>query len=219
MIKIIKIQEPEILVRHKARWTEQVVRATNNKAARRYVTSIFTRHSEIKEAIVAEAFKKCVYCEIKMRGAHRGEIDHIVPLSVNRELAFEWTNLVLACTFCNGNKGSTVSPLLINPTVDDPPDHLAFDGHYIRPRFGSLKGEFTRNELDLNRTDLIEKRQERLDSIIQTCLKISKETEQDLRNSGLKCLRREVERHQEYCLMTTQFMDRLWTELTRQSVP
>lgn len=75
--------------------------------------------------------ERCMYCE-DSRGT---DIDHFRPKAKEHypELAFTWTNMLLLCAGCNRKKGvqfkldANGEPLLIDPCVDDPWDHLFFD--------------------------------------------------------------------------------------------
>ena len=42
----------------------------------------------------------CAYC-----GLEANEVDHVVPLAVNPDLAFDMDNLVACCRTCNNKKG------------------------------------------------------------------------------------------------------------------
>jgi uncharacterized protein (TIGR02646 family) len=71
------------------------------------------------------------------------DIDHFWPKADYPERAFVWENLLLLCTGCNRRKGGRFdldvngSPMLLNPTEDDPWDHLFYDS-----RTGILAAEF-----------------------------------------------------------------------------
>lgn len=92
-------------------------------------------------------------------------------------LAYEWENLYAACATCNKVKGpkfpvqgrrapvgatgerlASEQPLLLDPCMDDPQQHLEFqaDGS-VRPR--SSRGEVTIETLELNRTDQVRERE------------------------------------------------------------
>jgi len=91
-------------------------------------------------------------------------------------LAYEWTNLYLACKACDNLKGtkfpvdgkraplegdkaalSREKRLLLDPCVDLPDDHIAFDeGGLVHGR--TRQGAVTIEVLALNRTDLVEGR-------------------------------------------------------------
>jgi len=86
------------------------------------------------------------------------DIDHFRPLTQYPEHAFEWKNLLLACSRCNSNDkrdrfpiDEHGQPLLIDPTIDEPLDHLelipANGRYYHRTR----KGLESIQVYDLNR--------------------------------------------------------------------
>jgi uncharacterized protein (TIGR02646 family) len=74
--------------------------------------------------------ERCMYCE-DSRGT---DIDHFRPKIGYRNLTFAWLNLLLACSGCNRKKGDRFpttpsgEALLIDPSIDDPWDHLYFNG-------------------------------------------------------------------------------------------
>lgn len=73
--------------------------------------------------------ERCFFCE-DSRGT---DIEHFWPKTPYPERAFSWPNLLLACTGCNRLKGDRFpldkngSPLLIDPSSDNPWDHLFLD--------------------------------------------------------------------------------------------
>lgn len=78
---------------------------------------------------MASGLERCMYCE----DGHGTEIDHFYPKAPFPEKAFVWTNLLLACSECNSNYKRSACPedssgtrTLLDPTVDDPRDHLLF---------------------------------------------------------------------------------------------
>lgn len=89
--------------------------------------------------------ERCMYCEDSQGTA----IEHFWPKGSYPLRAFEWTNYLWACSHCNSNekrdrfpRDGEGEPLLIDPTREDPRDHLFFSpatGEYIsRPE--SIKG-------------------------------------------------------------------------------
>lgn len=79
---------------------------------------------------------RCMYCEHSEGTA----VDHFWPLASYPERAFVWENLLWACSHCNSNDkrdqfplDSKGDPLLIDPTHEDPADHL--DLHPSTGRF------------------------------------------------------------------------------------
>ncbi|MEV1091455.1 HNH endonuclease [Streptomyces microflavus] len=97
----------------------------------------------------------CMYC-----GNHMADtVDHFVPKSLCALRTFFWPNLFLACSTCNSRfkrdqhrSDGLVGSLLVDPTRDDPIEHLDLQlesGHY-RAVEGSKKGQWTIDVCGLN---------------------------------------------------------------------
>lgn len=165
MIKLTKLAEPDVLVKNGAEWTRKhLENIKNNIESSGYLKSKYNE-KEIKQQIVKETFGKCAYCESKVRHIHHGDIEHIYPKSLDESKRFEWDNLTLACEICNQNK-SNKDPLLEgiqDPYTGEPENILLFTGSFV---FGlDKKGISTEKILELNRTELVEQRKEKLEKI------------------------------------------------------
>ncbi len=76
---------------------------------------------------MAVGFTTCMYC-----GESRGtDVDHFEPIARNPLRTFDWLNHLLACSMCNSHQKGKRFPvdadgnaLLIDPTAEDPFDHL-----------------------------------------------------------------------------------------------
>ena len=82
--------------------------------------------------------ERCMYCV----DSHGSDIEHFRPKARFPSLAFRWSNMLLSCAECGRFKGSLFPlagrrPLLINPTSEDPWQHLDFD-----PDTGVLTARF-----------------------------------------------------------------------------
>jgi uncharacterized protein (TIGR02646 family) len=72
---------------------------------------------------------RCMFC-IDSRGV---EIDHFWPKAHYPDRAFLWKNMILVCGACNRGKSdhfevdANGSPMLIDPTDEEPWDHLYYD--------------------------------------------------------------------------------------------
>jgi len=167
MIKLAKLPEPQVLLDNGAEWTRVLV--SKIAAGERPTESEKTRyrHSQIKEALISETHGKCAYCESKILHVHHGDVEHIFPKSLDPAKFVEWVNLTLACEICNQNKSNKDPYLLhiIDPYVIDPFDHLIFAGSLVFSK-GTAHGTSSRAILDLNRGGLVERRQEKLESLI-----------------------------------------------------
>ncbi len=88
-------------------------------------------------------------------------------------LAYDWNNLLFSCEICNRPKKNNYFPLatphsanptpqsvasevplLINPYVEDPKDHIYFEKNVVYAKNNSVKGQTTIDVLDLNRPEL-----------------------------------------------------------------
>ncbi len=163
MIRIQRPEMPEILRRKSAQWTRNLLTANDREQQRRAEKKY--QHRQIKEYLVRMFHGKCAYCESKITHIDYGHIEHYRPKAHFPELAFEWTNLFLACGICNGtaHKGdqfpeSAAGGPFVNPCEDDPQDH--FDFHFdtiakLASVYGrTSRGEITERILGLNRPEL-----------------------------------------------------------------
>lgn len=82
--------------------------------------------------------ERCMYC----LDSHGADIEHFWPKTPYPERMFLWPNLLLCCTECGRFKGNRFpldngQPLLIDPTTEEPWDHIDFD-----PATGNLTAKF-----------------------------------------------------------------------------
>lgn len=165
MIRINKLNEPAILLKSAHKWKSRLLQIiSEKKTPTDYLLSRYS-HPEVKQRLIEETHGKCAYCESKILHIHHGDIEHIFPKSLDQSKRYEWKNLTLSCEICNQNK-SNLDPNLnniLNPYTDTPESSLIFFGALAKGAYN--KGESTRILLDLNRTALVERRQERLDKI------------------------------------------------------
>lgn len=99
----------------RALWKRAVVRRNVHAPLRRLLEGM------------APGYQRCMYC-----GDSQGtDIDHFEPLSRNPLRTFDWLNHLLACSTCNSNLkrdrfplAADGTPLLVDPTTEDPFDHL-----------------------------------------------------------------------------------------------
>jgi len=108
--------------------------------------------------------QRCMYC----LDSHGSDIEHFRPKTPYPKRMYQWTNLLLCCTECGRFKGnqfpmSGKQALLIDPTREDPWNHLDFDpvtGN-ISARFDlqlddwSTKGTTTVDVLQLDRREAL----------------------------------------------------------------
>lgn len=209
MIKLAKSSIPDILKKRAAKWTSELLDAISaNSDSKKYKESKY-RHPEIKGALIAETHGKCAYCESKIRHIAYGDIEHIIPKSIIPERAFDWINLTLGCDICNTNKGNYLGDL-IDPYQTEPSIHLLIEGPLIIPAPGSEEGRVTERTLDLNRLDLVERRIEKIQSLMAQIQLFVNEQNQNFKD----VLRRDIEQHEtadskEYAALARHLVSRM----------
>lgn len=164
MIHVDKGEDPEVLKNNKEVWTQEYLEALESGQSIPDRIRYRYRHKDIKKSLQDEAKNKCIYCERKIPF---GETDHIYPVSKRPELIVDWENLGLSCKECNTYKGNYYddNEKLINPFEDHPEEHLLFFGPMVLQKVGDMKGFRTVEQLRLRRTELLERRKERIEQL------------------------------------------------------
>ncbi len=124
----------------------------------------------LRNIVIERANHTCEYCLISQEDTfHSCHIDHII--SIKHGGATSSTNLALACSICNRNKGSDVGSYLFtsddfarffNPRKDDWKEHFYLKKGMILSK--TKIGEATVKILDFNNEELVLDRQ----SLIKT---------------------------------------------------
>ena len=98
--------------------------------------------------------ERCMYC----LDSHGTDVEHFWPKTTYPERMFEWLNMLLCCTECGRFKGRSFplqngAPLLVDPTAEDPWQHLDFD-----PDTGNIVARFDlgTNEYSVKGTKTVE---------------------------------------------------------------
>ena len=142
------------------------------------------RHKEVKAALIASHRGKCCFCEQIVQ--EDGDVEHFRPKSLYYWLAYDWANLLWACSPCNSrykrglfplrdescratspNDTDLEEPLFINPTEEDPEDLIEWRSQFPVPRPGpdSAKAKETLRALRLDKRGLPETRRQRLSEL------------------------------------------------------
>lgn len=169
MIPIGREALPDELSAQLAALTKELAGTSVNErkaAARRLWEKSGTRtqvHAPLMRKLrrMALGLEQCMYC-----GTDFGtDIDHFEPKALNPMRTFDWLNHLLACSTCNSNHkrdkfpvDTEGRPLLIDPTAEDPFEHmtlsLSTDIYYPL----SDKGTATIAVCGLNRRQLVDGR-------------------------------------------------------------
>lgn len=109
-----------------------------------------SRH--IKDELLSFSFNKCIYCETSIvEESKYMEVEHFFCKNSYPDMVVEWFNLLPSCKRCNRAKWDhdvLTDGMIIDPTLDDPKDHLFMMNYRI---YGKTKlGETTETEVELN---------------------------------------------------------------------
>jgi uncharacterized protein (TIGR02646 family) len=160
----------------------------------KFDSSIYA-HPSVKQALINAQYQKCCFCE-SLIGSD-GDVEHFRPKQAYCQnsgeplqypgyywLAYEWSNLYLACPGCNqrhkrnlfplenpGDRSSNhlgkldrEQPLFIDPGQDNPENYICFQGIIAISIDGNPRGSLTIDSLKLNDRDALkESRRQRLD--------------------------------------------------------
>ena len=147
----------------------------------------------VKAALISAQYGKCCFCERIVR--EEGDIEHFRPKGGVRQskssrlekpgyywLAYDWENLLLACSTCNQRYKRAIfplsnptsrakshrqdvlreEPLLIHPAQTDPLPYIGFRQEIAYAKNGNRCGKVSIEVLGLNRANLIEARRDHL---------------------------------------------------------
>lgn len=206
MIKIDKVDEPEILKHNSQQWTRDYIDYKNGKPGFTKSTENKYRQVEIKSTLITETSGKCIYCESKILDISDGDIEHILPKSKRWDLCFEWNNLTLACRKCNRAKLDYYNPslYLINPYIDDPKMHFHFAGSLMIAL--TDRGKLTLEKVDLNRIDLLESRMRYLERVEPITMLIGQQTG-ELKEILFQDLQTYIEKEKEFSGMMEEYVE------------
>lgn len=125
------------------------------------------------------------------------------------ELYVDWNNLTLACEICNRTcKKDYYDPNvpLVNPYIDDPNDFFLFLGTIISSKNNNSRGFVTEKTLALNRSDLVVRRNERLQSISNLFVLWEQTQDPALKNTLANELLKECAQDKEYSAFVKHFL-------------
>ncbi len=226
MIEVRRLFEPPVLVRDAARWTEElcIVRREYYRAVRDHepgrqaVETTYPRakkaryaHQQVKSRLREMFGAKCAYCESPVTAVSYQHVEHFRPQSIYPLLAYEWSNLLLACERCNSackrqqfpqmdgsqpeedradpcSRSDDDDRTLVDPCRDDPRRFFTFrDATLV---CFNRRAEQTRDVCGLNRESLKDHRQQYL-----TAIDISVKAYQLAERRGVPGEKEEFRRH------------------------
>ncbi len=105
----------------------------------------------------------CAYCEGICESTSYLEIEHFRPKSIYPKLMFDYNNMNISCEKCNKKKKEKFDERLINPTVDNPQEHLKFETYLLVPI--DERGMITIDIFDINNSSRTIKKEEGYETI------------------------------------------------------
>ena len=209
MLRIVKPKKAPAILTTKGRAKRDEHKAAHDKGVRSFAfDSKIYGHKSVKEALIKAQHDKCFLCESKITHISHGDVEHFRPKAAYRQsagdtlhrpgyywLAYEWSNLFLACQICNQvfkknlfplsnpiaratshkKKIGREEPLFINPSVDDPEEFISFRREIPFPIDNHPRAKATIEGLGLKRPKLNERRlenYERLKTLYQIAYRL-----------------------------------------------
>lgn len=208
MVKIYKLEEPQILKYNAEKWTQEYLGYIQRNEHIPDVVKKRYSHPEIKKQLLKETNEKCAYCESKFTAVEPGDIDHIKAknLEAHPELYVKWSNLTMACETCNrsGKRAyNNDNEPLLNPYTDDIENEIKGLGPIIYSK--SRKGQISIDVLKLNRSALIERRIEKISKIDLLRRKYESETNENYKQLLLDEIKDEISRKNEYSFVLQEY--------------
>ena len=161
MIALTRLACPAILEEKQADWTRNYQTRLATKPGRPSTSQY--GHPQVRRALEAMSHAKCFYCE--SRG--RMTVDRHVELAERLDLAFDWTNLYLACVDCQNKQPNRAisTSACVDPCdgATEPRDHLAFEDEVVTAR--TPQGDATIRKYGLGRGQLLGERRRVLRSL------------------------------------------------------
>ncbi|MFC7929742.1 HNH endonuclease [Streptomyces cinereoruber] len=133
MIRLRRVALPQETARRLEKYTEEIAEQATEGARKAKAGDLWSARRGVRPALLdaltemAPGHARCMYC-----GDSQGtDIDHFDPKSRTPLRTFDWFNHLLACSYCNSNQKRSLfptdgdgTPLLVDPTLRDPLDHL-----------------------------------------------------------------------------------------------
>lgn len=213
MIRIQRLEEPDVLKTKKAQWDRAYQDRRAKKAGAKAWSSQYG-HEEIKCRLQAMSHHKCFYCEQRVK--ENCEVDHYIDVAERPELAHDWRNLYLACCECNRrkqpNKVIPVDKCLDPCDVSvDPAEHLAFAADLVQARNNSERGRNTIQKYALDRLELESERRKQLlyfMTLYAEVLSAMNREGRQMRDEERELLRRFAQPEAPFSLMFRYYLER-----------
>lgn len=184
MIKLTKQSKPKVLVDNAEKWTKELMSYVDREMKVPDFVKNRYNHPEIKALLETETHGKCMYCEGYIGAVSYSHIEHFRPKTPYPGKTFEWENLGLSCQVCNTSKNDVFDEALpyINPYYENPDDYFFFLGTMVIQKTGCARAENMKNQLKLNRSELMEQRKDAIEKITNLVERYNSEKNTAIKN-------------------------------------
>jgi uncharacterized protein (TIGR02646 family) len=210
MIKITRIEKPEVLISKEDEWKTNLLDALSeyqkNKTPsnKKKLDLAYNKykHTQVRSALKSMFAGKCAYCESHILHIGFGHIEHFQPKTQYPMKCFDWDNLLLSCEICNsefkGSKfpGNNEGGPFINPVTENPDDFFYFE---YDPATGvsqvipkNNRASTTEREIGLNRPELVKYRSKIVCHMVYAAMKAN-QGDKEGKKLILKCCDNENE--------------------------
>lgn len=219
MIKLQKIDEPQILKDNASTW-EAELKSHSAKSPQHKIIEKKYNHRQIREKLKIETRNKCAYCESIVTANSYLHIEHIFPKKGRPDRVFKWDNLTFSCSVCNTNKGTEEvdANTFVHPYNDDPRSAFRFKGPLIVSRGTGPASEVMIKNIDLNRAELVARRAKvtvEIESIFRQSLSIQISARRTYINLSIKSFIRECA---EYSALANDFFVSLLEDYEKEGL-
>lgn len=188
---------PTSLAQGGERATQRAIAAVSSGEEKISFSGAVYASDSVRTSLDLTHLGKCAFCEGLPLPVSTAQVEHFRPKGAYihsdtgatckpgyYKLAYVWSNLLLACSRCNGSfKGNHFpllneasrsvhtdspvgeSPLLIDPATERPRNYIRFRGAVAYAVDGNARGECTIAVLGLNREDLVDARNQHLEDV------------------------------------------------------
>lgn len=163
MIRVMRTDMPKSLAEKGEKWTKELLEQIQKKNGYTNVDEKYRnkyRRADVQQSLREMYHDKCCYCEGLTGIQDYSAIEHMKPRSKFPELTYEWDNLHLCCTVCNGSKSNRWDEQnpIVDPTKDNPNNFLLFNGVTGMVDYKNERGKTTVDHAELNRDNLVQDR-------------------------------------------------------------
>ena len=149
MHRVVRNEAPSRLIVKDTRWKQIVISSPDSEHEWDKFSKTKLKKDTIKK--LEEMYQSCCcYCEAKLGDVSYPEIEHFKPKSKSeyKHLCYDYSNLHYCCRKCNLAKSSDYNESMINPSEDEPTNHMVYEKYIAKALNG--RGQMMIDMIELN---------------------------------------------------------------------